>query len=78
MTVNDAEEMFREKVLNGIATNDDSRRELARRIKSARAVSVFNDRQRRYRKAANECRKSGRYARLFGIGKAANGAGVPR
>jgi len=68
--VTDREEEFRKKVLDGTATNADFRLELARRVRSKRAVSVANDPNRGYRKAANECRKAGRYARLFGIGKA--------
>lgn len=65
----DPHEAFRRKVIEGTATAADYRSELARRIRCARAVSPANDPRRGYRKDANACRKSGRYARMFGIGK---------
>lgn len=65
----DPHEAFRRKVVEGTATVADYRRELARRIRCARAVTPADDPRRGYRKDANACRKSGRYARMFGIGK---------
>ena len=48
-----------------------ARDELAKRIRSARAVSVLNDPRRTYRQAAIDCMKGLRsYNRTFGIGKA--------
>lgn len=48
-----------------------SRDELAKRIRSARAVSVSNDPRRIYRRDALECMRGKRgYNQVFGIGKA--------
>ena len=64
---------YRAAVCDGTATARMHRDELARRIRSHRAVSRENDPQRGYRMRAQECRKAGRYARIFGLGKVAKG-----
>jgi hypothetical protein len=65
-----AGEAFRMKCVNGTATAADFRKELARRIRSFRAVSVANDPQRGYRRKMIECmRGRASYHRLAGIPK---------
>ena len=65
----DADEVYRRAVLAGVATRQMHRNELARRIRCMRSVDAKNDANRSYRKAAQECRKSGQYNRMFGIGR---------
>lgn len=52
------------------------RNELAKRIRSFRAVSIANDPSRSYRRAALECMRGRRgYNQTFGIGKSPKAAG---
>lgn len=60
---------FNSKLVAATASASDYRNELARRIRGVRKVSVANDPLRGYRKNANDCRRSGRYSRSFGIPK---------
>lgn len=50
-------------------TATESRNELARRIRGARAVSVKNDPRRVYRKGAIEAMRTGAYGGMFGMGR---------
>lgn len=73
-TQRDLSEEFRLKRVAGTATAADFRDELARRIRSFRAVSVRNDPQRSYRRKMIECmRGRASYHRLAGLPKVPKG-----
>lgn len=70
-SVKHKEEAWRSAVFDGTAKARTHRDELARRIRSIRAVTVANDPNRTYRAKAQECRRANKgYARVFGLGKA--------